>query len=166
MANAASSAPHSRETAAAGVAGRFGIVLPAVDEAAITTRDDFLLELGQTLGGQAAVRPVESIDAALPHLSSTRRAQVLVIGLRATSPGCVPPPMPPPCRAPHAVLLVFSEAAAEAQVGSALKGSKVFAVLPLPVDARRCRKGGIRARSLTRSSARTAHRPTRAPGCG
>jgi TonB family protein len=110
--------------------------LPAIDVTAITTRDDFLLELGQTLGGQAAVRPVESIDAALPHLSSTRRAQVLVIDardvteLRAAADAAH-------AEAPHAVLLVFSEAAAEGQVGSALKGSKVFAILPLPVDARK-----------------------------
>ncbi len=138
MANAASSAPRSRETAAAGVAAAASPAssLPAVDVTAITTRDDFLLELGQTLGGQAAVRPVESIDAALPHLSSTRRAQVLVIDardlteLRAAADAAH-------AEAPHAVLLVFSEAAAEAQVGSALKGSKVFAVLPLPVDARK-----------------------------
>jgi TonB family protein len=138
VANAASSAPRSRETAAAGVAAATSPAssLPAVDVTAITTRDDFLLELGQTLGGQAAVRPVESIDAALPHLSSTRRAQVLVIdardvtGLRAAADAAH-------AEAPHAVLLVFSEAAAEGQVSSALKGSKVFAVLPLPVDARK-----------------------------
>jgi hypothetical protein len=34
---------------------------PAADITAITTHDDFLLELGQTLGGQAAVRPVDSL---------------------------------------------------------------------------------------------------------
>jgi TonB family protein len=138
VANAASSAPRSRETAAAGVAAATSPAssLPAVDVTAITTRDDFLLELGQTLGGQAAVRPVESIDAALPHLASTRRAQVLVIDardvteLRAAADAAH-------AEAPHAVLLVFSEAAAEGQVGSALKGSKVFAILPLPVDARK-----------------------------
>jgi TonB family protein len=99
-------------------------------------RDDFLLELGQTLGGQAAVRPVESIDAALPHLSSSRRAQVLVIDardvteLRAAADAAH-------AEAPHAVVLVFTEGSAEGQTGSALKGSKVFAVLPLPVDARK-----------------------------
>ena len=137
MANAASSAPRSRETAAPGVAAATpASSLPAVDVTAITTRDDFLLELGQTLGGQAAVRPVESIDAALPHLASTRRAQVLVIDardvteLRAAADAAH-------AEAPHAVLLVFSEAAAEGQVGKALKGSKVFALLPLPVDARK-----------------------------
>jgi len=31
-----------------------------VDVTAITTRDDFLLELGEALGGQASVRPVDS----------------------------------------------------------------------------------------------------------
>jgi TonB family protein len=138
VANAASSAPRSRETTAPGAATGAAPVssTPAVDVTAITTRDDFLLELGQTLGGQAAVRPVESIDAALPHLGSTRRAQILVIDardvaeLRAAADAAH-------AEAPHAVVLVFTETQAEAQAGAALKGSKVFAVLPLPVDARK-----------------------------
>jgi periplasmic protein TonB len=138
VANAASSAPRSREAAAPGAATGIAPAssLPAVDVTAITTRDDFLLELGQTLGGHAAVRPVESIDAALPHLSSTRRAQVLVIDargvaeLRAAADAAH-------AEAPHAVVLVFTEASAEAKASTALKGSKVFAVLPLPVDARK-----------------------------
>ncbi|MFI4879910.1 MAG: TonB family protein [Steroidobacterales bacterium] len=138
MANAAPSAPRLREATAPAAAGSAppASSLPAVDVTAITTRDDFLLELGQTLGGQAAVRPVESIDAALPHLSSKRRAQVLVIDardvteLRAAADAAH-------AEAPHAVVLVFTESAAEGHTGSALKGSRVFAVLPLPVDARK-----------------------------
>lgn len=138
MANAASSAPRSREATAPGAATGSAPAssTPAVDVTAITTRDDFLLELGQTLGGQAAVRPVESIEAALPHLGSTRRAQILVIDardvaeLRAAADAAH-------AEAPHAVVLVFTESRAEAQAGAALKGSKVFAILPLPVDARK-----------------------------
>ena len=138
MANAASSAPRSREAAAPGTAtgSAPAAATPVADVTAITTRDDFLLELGQTLGGQAAVRPVESIDAALPHLGSTRRAQILVIdardvqGLRAAADAAQ-------AEAPRAVVLVFTESRAEAQAGAALKGSKVFAILPLPVDARK-----------------------------
>ena len=45
----------------------------------ITTHDDFLLELGQTLGGQAGVRPVDSVEAALENLKHGKRGQVLVI---------------------------------------------------------------------------------------
>src|ERR1700722_2927865 len=41
----------------------------AVDSPASSTRDDFLLELGDALGGQASVRPVDSIAAALEYLS-------------------------------------------------------------------------------------------------
>ena len=37
---------------------------PAVDVTAVTTRDDFLLELGEAVGGQASVRPVDSIGEA------------------------------------------------------------------------------------------------------
>ncbi len=138
MVNAASSAPRTREaTSTPGAkAATAPAPTPAADVTAITTRDDFLLELGETLGGQAAVCPVETIDAALPHLTSTRRAQLLIIdargvaALRAAADAAH-------AEAPHAAVLVFTEAAAEAQVSAALKGSKVFAVLPLPVDARK-----------------------------
>src|SRR5271170_7197384 len=55
---------------------------PAVDVTAITTRDDFLLELGEALGGQASVRPVDSVGGAVEYLSSTKRGQVLVVDTR------------------------------------------------------------------------------------
>src|SRR5260370_12447685 len=59
---------------------------PVVDVTALTSRDDFLLELGQTLGAQAAVRPVESLEDALR-------------GMAGPQPPPVPPIHPPP--APH-----------------------------------------------------------------
>jgi TonB family protein len=109
---------------------------PAVDVTAITSRDDFLLDLGATLGGQAAVRPVETIEAALPHLSGKKRGQVLVVDARGVSE-LRRAAERAHREAAHAVLLVFSEASDEAQTAAALKGSKVFAVLPLPVDQRK-----------------------------
>ena len=138
MVNAASSAPRIRDATSTpgATATPAPASTPVADVTAVTTRDDFLLELGQTLGGRAAVRPVETIDAALPHLASTRRTQLLVIdargvaALRAAADAAY-------AEAPHAAVLVFTEAAAEAQASAALKGSKVFAVLPLPVDARK-----------------------------
>ena len=134
MASAPSTASRSPETAnpnSAGVSSR-----PAVDVTAITTRDDFLLELGQTLDGQAAVRPVDTLEAALEGLSGAKRAQILVIdaravaNLRAAVDSAV-------TRAPRALVLVFAEASAEKQTATALKGSKVFAVLTTPVDPRK-----------------------------
>ena len=59
---------------------------PAVDVTAITTRDDFLLELGEALGGQASIRPVDSMSLALEHLSNAKRGQVLVIDTRDRLP--------------------------------------------------------------------------------
>ncbi len=53
-----------------------------MDLTALTTRDDFLLEIGEALGGQASVRPVDSIAAALEHLTTTKRGQVLVVDSR------------------------------------------------------------------------------------
>ncbi|HKD55612.1 MAG TPA: TonB family protein [Steroidobacteraceae bacterium] len=109
---------------------------PTADVTAITTHDDFLLELGQTLGGQAAVRPVDTLDAALEAIARGKRAQVLVIDARdvANVRAAVDAAL---AAAPRAVVLVFAEGAAERQLGAALKGSKVFAVLPTPVDARK-----------------------------
>ncbi|HEY4210377.1 MAG TPA: energy transducer TonB [Steroidobacteraceae bacterium] len=109
---------------------------PQVDVTAITTRDDFLLELGDALGGQASVRPVDSIEHALDHISNTKRGQLLVIDsrdvtdMRETVERAVK-------QASHAVVLVFASADAEKQVGAAVKGSNVFAVLPIPIDPRK-----------------------------
>ncbi|HTL91984.1 MAG TPA: hypothetical protein VL176_06530, partial [Steroidobacteraceae bacterium] len=108
---------------------------PVADITAITTRDDFLLELGETLAGQAAVRPVDSVDAALAAMVGAKRAQVLVIDARdvAEVRGAVDAAH---AAVPHAAVLVFAEGADEKQLGIVLKGSKVFAVLPLPIDSR------------------------------
>ncbi|HEY1875405.1 MAG TPA: TonB family protein [Steroidobacteraceae bacterium] len=109
---------------------------PAADITAITTRDDFLLELGQTLGGQAAVRPVDSLQAALESVAQGKRGQVLVIDARdvANVRAAVDAAH---AAAPRAVVLVFAEGAAEKQLGVSLRGSKVFAVLPMPLDPRK-----------------------------
>lgn len=130
------SAPQTHQATSAARTAPAAAPSPAVDVTALTSRDDFLLDLGATLGGQAAVRPVETIEAALPHLSSKKRGQVLVIDARDVSE-LRSAAERAHREAAHAVLLVFSEASAEAQTAAALKGSKVFAVLPLPVDQRK-----------------------------
>jgi TonB family protein len=109
---------------------------PSADITAITTHDDFLLELGQTLGGQAGVRPVDSLAAALESLQAGKLGQVLVIDARDV-PEVRAAVDAAHAAAPRAVVLVFAEGDAEKQLGSALKGSKVFAVLPMPIDARK-----------------------------
>lgn len=109
---------------------------PSVDVTAITTRDDFLLELGDALGGQASIRPVESISAALEHLTNAKRGQVLVVDSRDVTDvrGDIERAQN---QAAHAVVLVFSAPESEKAVAAALKGSNVFAVLPIPVDKRK-----------------------------
>jgi protein TonB len=131
----APSAPHTREAASRSTPAAT-VSTPAVDVTALTSRDDFLLELGQTLGGQAAVRPVETIEAAMPHLASKRRGQVLVIDARGVA-DLRSAAERAHREAPQAVLLVFSETSGEAQTAAALRGTRVFAVLPLPVDPRK-----------------------------
>ena len=128
----------SRNPAAATPTGAPASTQPAVDVTAITTRDDFLLELGQALAGQASIRPVDSVAAALESLGATaRRGQVLIID--AVHANEVRPAVDAvQGRAPHAVILVFAPEALERQVGAAVKGSRVFAVLPSsPVDPRK-----------------------------
>jgi len=135
---------------------------PAVDVTAITTRDDFLLELGDALGGQASVRPVDSVQVALDHLTNTKRGQVLIVDTRDVSDvrGDVERAYD---HAPHAVILVFATAEAEKQVGAAVKGSNVFAVLPIPIDKRKT--GAVLEAALTDSvSKRAQARPAASAG--
>jgi TonB family protein len=132
----ASSASRGQETATQAVASSQPGSQPAADITAITTRDDFLLELGQTLGGQASVRPVDTLEAALEGMTKAKRGQVLVIDARevASVRAAVDAAH---AAAPRAVVLVFAEGTAERQLGAALKGSRVFAVLPTPIDPRK-----------------------------
>jgi TonB family protein len=147
----ATSASRSPEVAAPATGSR--PAQPAADITAVTTHDEFLLELGQALGGQASVRPVDSIEAALESMSSGKRPQVLVLDARDL----------PNVRAAvesvraargRAVVVIFAEAATEKHVASKLKGTKVFAVLPTPVDARKTQavlEGAIAAASAQSS---------------
>jgi periplasmic protein TonB len=109
---------------------------PAVDLTAITTRDDFLLELGEALGGQASVRPVDSIAGALEYITSVKRGQVLVIDTRDLTDVRADVEQAH-TQAPHAVVLVFATTETEKQVSAAVKGSNAFAVLPIPIDKRK-----------------------------
>ena len=142
MASPASNASRGLETGGAGGSSAAGnnspaaTNRPAVDVTAITTRDDFLLELGEALGGQASVRPVDSVASALEHLSSAKRGQLLVIDSRDVTDVRVDVDTAH-AQAAHAVILVFATVDHEKQVSAALKGSNVFAVLPIPIDKRK-----------------------------
>jgi TonB family protein len=107
-----------------------------VDVTAITTRDDFLLELGEALGGQASVRPVDSVGGAIDYLSSTKRGQLLVVDTRDLADARADVDQAH-AQAAHATIVVFVTAEAEKQISAALKGANVFAVLPLPIDKRK-----------------------------
>lgn len=138
MASAASRHPHNQAAApSAATVASSQSAQPAVDVTAITTRDDFLLELGQALGGQASIRPVDSLEAALEILGGpARRGQVVVLdALHAGEVRQAADALHG--RAPQAVMLVFAAEALERQVAAAVKGSRVFAVLSSPIDARK-----------------------------
>ena len=136
VANPASSAPRKVESgnAASSADAPSPAQRPTVDLTVLTDRDDFLLELGEALGGQASVNPVDSIDSAIGQLiAGTKRGQMLVIDARATDD----------VRAlvqratqqtPNAVVVVFADADAEKRVASAVKGTTVFAVLTIPIE--------------------------------
>ena len=135
MANPASSAPRNVESgnAAGSAETPSPTQRPTVDLTALTDRDDFLLELGEALGGQASVNPVDSIDTAIGQLSSTKRGQMLVIDARATDDVRALVQRATQ-QAPNAVVVVFADADSEKRVASAVKGSSVFAVLTIPIE--------------------------------
>ena len=138
MASPASNAsrPHEGSAASASSSAHAPSSRPAIDVTAVTTRDDFLLELGEALGGQASVRPVDSVSAAFEHLNNTKRGQVLVFDSRDIA-AIREDVDQVHARAPHAVMLVFATSEAEKHIGAAVKGSTVFAVLPIPIDKRK-----------------------------
>src|SRR6185312_15767414 len=135
VANPASSAPRNLESGNAGSSTETGAPMarPTVDLTVLTNRDDFLLELGEALGGQASVSPVDSIDSALGQLASTKRGQMLVIDARSTSDVRADVQRATQ-QASNAVVVVFAEAYSEKQVATAVKGTSVFAVLTIPIE--------------------------------
>jgi TonB family protein len=136
VANPASSAPRNVESgnAASSADAPSAAQRPTVDLTALTDRDDFLLELGEALGGQASVNPVDSIDTAIGQLvAGTKRGQMLVIDARATDDVRALVQRATQ-QAPNAVVVVFADADAEKRVASAVKGTTVFAVLTIPIE--------------------------------
>jgi TonB family protein len=102
----------------------------------VTQGDDFLLELGESFGGATAVRPVETLALALEQLALARRTTLLVIDAREL-PDLRGDIDRAHAHSPTVPTLVFSPAESEKGVAAALKGSNVFAVLPIPVDRRK-----------------------------
>jgi TonB family protein len=133
---------------------------PAVDVTTLTTRDDFLLELGQALGGQAAVRPVDSLDEALQSMAGGKRGQILAIDAREVADVRAAADAAQ-AQVPRAVVLVFAEGPAEKELGAALKGTKVFAVLPAAIEPHKTQAvfEGAMAEALARKATPTSHAP-------
>ncbi len=132
MANPASKASQEPSGVPGSAAAPASAQHPA-DLAALTGRDDFLLELGEVLGGRASVHPADSIEAAIEQLSHARHRRLLVIDSRDT--GEVRNNVERAAeKIPGVVILVFAEAQVEKEIAAALKGTKVFAVLPVPVE--------------------------------
>ena len=166
MASPASNASRSAETGAPASGSATGspgtspasTPRPAVDVTALTTRDDFLLELGEALGGQASVRPVDSVGGAIESLSNTKRGQILVVDTRDVLDVRADVELVH-AQAPHAVVLVFAAAEAEKQVSAAVKGSNAVAVLTIPIDKRKASavlEGALADAVAKRATARTS----------
>ncbi|HEX4649416.1 MAG TPA: energy transducer TonB [Steroidobacteraceae bacterium] len=134
MASAPSTASRSPETSSRAPGAAHS--QPAVDVTAITTRDDFLLELGQALAGHAGVRPVDSLEQAMQSMAGSKRAQLLVIDTRDIADVRATVDIAH-ARVPRALVLVFTEANAEKSIAASLKGTSVFAVLPAEGDPRK-----------------------------
>jgi TonB family protein len=133
----------------------------AAEIIAISTRDDFLLEIGEALSGQTSVRPVDSVDTALETFGSNRKVtQLLAIDARdvANVRAAVEQINN---QASHIVVLVFASAESEKQTASALKGTSIFAVLALPLDKRKASAviDGAVADAIARRPAQAPQRP-------
>ena len=105
----------------------------AVSVTALTCHDDFLLELGEVIGGRASVHPADSLDAALDQVGAGRGGQILALDARGIADVRADAERASR-QVPQAVILVFTDARAEKTIAAAVKGTKVFAVLPLPVE--------------------------------
>jgi TonB family protein len=122
----------------------------------VSTRADFLLELGAVLADTAGMHPVESLSVALEQMGASRREHILVFDTRGMSDlrNCVGRAY---ARAPEAAILLFADAADEESMRQMFKSSKVFAVLPIPMDS--ARTALIFADALTDANARNAPAP-------
>lgn len=153
MVHPAPSESHDSSGAAAGS----GISQRPADLAALTSHDDFLLELGEVLAGRASVHPTDSLDAALERLSAARGRRILAIDARGA--GNVRADVE---RAAHtvrdAMILVFADASTEKTVAAAVKGTRVFAVLPLPMEAGKT--SAVIDAALANAAEHNAPRPT------
>jgi protein TonB len=157
-----STASRSHEGSDGSGAGPQSSARAAAEIIAITTRDDFLLEIGEALTGSTSVRPVDSVATALEQISGSRKVQLLAIDARDVDNlrGDVERIN---AQAPHIVTLVFANADAEKQTAAALKGTNVFAVLSIPVDKRKTAavlEGAVAdatARRPSQSSSRSSH---------
>ena len=136
MASPATTSSRSHDQGADPGAGVHRPPVSAGEAIAVIQRDDFLLELGEAVGGQLSIRPVEALAAALEELTSSRRPRILLIDsrdvgdLRAVVDQAH-------TQAPHVPIVVFAPADEEKAVAGALRSSNVFAVLPIPVDPRK-----------------------------
>ena len=165
MASEPSTVSHSPETATRAAGSAPQDSQPLVDVTAITSRDDFLLELGQALGGQAAVRPVDSLEEALRSMAGGKRGQVLAIDARAVAEVRAAVDAAH-AQVPRAVVLVFAEGPAEKELGAALKGTKVFAVLPASIEPRKTQAvfAGAMAEALANKASPTSRATAAAEG--
>jgi TonB family protein len=130
---------------------------PVADVTVLTAHDDFLLELGEALSGQAAVHPVDSLEAALAGVAGGKRTQVLVIDARGVEhvPAAVTQAH---ARHPHLPVLVFADSELQKQLAG-LRKDQQFAVLSTPIDPVKARS--VLERAIT--AAVTARASVAAP---
>jgi protein TonB len=132
---------------------------PVADVTVLTSHDDFLLELGEALSGQAAIHPVDSLQAAIEGVTGGRRTQVLVIDARAVED--VPAAVDQAHSAhPRLAVLVFAESELKKQLAE-VRRQKHFAVLSTPIDPLKARS--VLERAITAAVASKASADAAAP---
>ena len=158
MATPASNAPRPHDSGGDPGAPAHAAVRASGEVVAVTERDDFLLELGEALGGHVSLRPVDTVAAALEHLSGSRLPQLLALDTRGLADARADVDRAH-AQCPQVPIVVFALSETERSVAGALKGSNVFAVLPIPVDRRKTSailEGGLADAASRRTGARAA----------
>jgi periplasmic protein TonB len=161
VASPASTSPRSHDQGADQGAGNHSPPVLAGEAIAIIQRDDFLLELGEALGGQVSIQPVETLAAALEQATGSRRPRILLIDSRDVADLRADVDQAH-TQAPHVPIVVFAPADEEKIIAGVLKSSNVFAVLPIPVDPRKTGailEGALAEALAKRGSPHTPEKP-------
>ncbi len=134
-----------------------------VDVVAVTRSDDLLEQIGLVLDGESAIRPVDSLEAAVGQFAANRAHLVLLDARDCAEIGTAVEQLL--LRADACVVVVFAPAEQTSAIAGTIKGSAAFAVLPIPIEAGQTAAvlDGAREEALSRLALVAPRNPEPAP---